>query len=230
MLILISALNLAVVLMNRKGAEMNGDTNNNGNKIIVDTLSGIKSIKIYKKISKYDPTRAMISEAEKGKAYVEGQGIVEIQRQEEIVLTCGHPKSACIGHLCSSGHIICVHCIEKHVLACIYPGCFKRLCIVPGCNDFAIAIKNAYACREHRLRMLALIAARVIFTGTHRTDEWFALLAANKGYNLQIHERADNGNNNSQERNGAHGFIPESRQARQGENGNMPRFALRARQ
>lgn len=199
---------------------MNGD--NKADKIIIDGLSGIKRIKIYKKISRYDPARAMLSEIERAKAYVEGQGIVEMQGEEKTVFSCGCPDDFGIGYVCSSGHIICLRCAQKYVLICIYPGCFRRLCVVPGCIDFAIDIKNVYICREHHLRMLALLAARTIFTGVHRTDEWFALLAANKGYNMQIHERADNGNNRSQEHNGAYGAIQKSRQARRQDNGNMP--------
>ncbi|MDP1854211.1 MAG: hypothetical protein Q8L26_08445 [Candidatus Omnitrophota bacterium] len=163
------------------------------NKIIIDGPSGIKTVRIHKSISKFDPGKGIISEVEKGKIYVPEQGIIMVHNEKEIVLPCGHSASLGIGHVCNSGHLICLQCAQRYILVCIYPGCFRKLCTVPGCRDCARAVNSAYACRSHHLPMLLLISARTVFTGRDRTDTWLMTLANNKGYNLQIHERVSNG-------------------------------------
>ena len=181
------------------------------NKIIIDGLSGIKTVRTCKSISKFDPGKGIISESEKGKAYVEGQGIMEVQRKKKIILSCGCPDDCGIGHVCNSGHVICLQCIQRYVLACIYPGCFRKLCTVPGCRDYARQVNSAYTCRSHHLPMLLLISARTVFTGRERTATWLITLANNKGYNLQPPERRDNGRNVSQDSFRAFRFPEEER-------------------
>lgn len=190
---------------------MNGD--NKEDKIIIDGLSGIKTVRICNSISKFDPGKGIISEDEKGKIYVPERGIVEVHNKKKILLPCGHPSDSGIGHACNSGHVICLQCAQRYVLVCIYPGCFRKLCTVPGCSDYARAVNSTYACRSHHLLMLLLISARTVFTGRERTDAWLITLANNKGYNLQTPERRDNGRNVSPEFHGAFRFPEEERYA-----------------
>lgn len=209
---------------------MNGNLNEGKEeKIVIDSLSGIKTVRICKSISKFDPGKGIISEVEKGKIYVPERGIVEVHNEKEITLPCGHSSSFGIGHACNSGHVICLQCIQRYVLACIYPGCFRKLCTVPGCSDYAIAVNSAYTDRSHHLPMLLLISARTVFTGRERTDTWFITLANNKGYNLQTPERRENerineGNrrNVSPESFRAFRFPEEERHAQQEKRGNLP--------
>jgi hypothetical protein len=147
---------------------------------IYQDLSGIKRFKKQKIISRFNAEDGVLSETEGGRFYVPGEGIVEGARETEILLDCGHSSIFGVGHVAECGHTVCRLCIQKYVLVCAHPGCFRNLCIVKGCRNSARVMRGVYSrmmigvyfCKKHQLGMFVKVLGRVLFTGRRRTREW----------------------------------------------------------
>lgn len=127
---------------------MNG--NDNFDEAFLHGLSGIKRARTRKKILRFSKENGLLSDVEGSRVYVPGQGIVEVTGETEVILDCGHPAGLGIGHVADCGHLVCKQCVQKHILECADPGCFRKLCTVKGCRNSARMMIGVYFCRKHQ--------------------------------------------------------------------------------
>lgn len=117
--------------------------------VLRDSLAGIKTKRIRKRISKFNPEDGLLFDVEEGKAYVEGRGIIHVSEVQEKILDCNHSGGFGLGHIAECGHTVCMLCVERFVLECAEPGCFKKLCTVPKCRCCAREVEGVFYCKEH---------------------------------------------------------------------------------
>lgn len=123
----------------------------NEDDVLRDALAGIKTKRTRRRISKFDSNDGLLFDINEGKAYVEGQGIVHVQDVREIILECGHSARIGLGHIAECGHTVCALCIERFVLECAKPGCFRKLCTVRKCRCSARSVENLFYCKRHSI-------------------------------------------------------------------------------
>jgi len=122
---------------------------NENEDVLRDAFAGIKTKRIRKRISKFNPEDGLLFDVEEGKAYVEGKGIIHVSELQEKILDCGHSAANGIGHIDDRDHAVCMLCVERFVLECAHPGCFKKLCTVPKCRCRAREVEGVFYCKEH---------------------------------------------------------------------------------
>ncbi len=117
--------------------------------VLRDAVSGIKTKRVRKRISKFNPEDGLLFDLEEGKVYVEGKGIIHVRELQEKILDCRHSAANGIGHIADCGHAVCVLCVERFVLECAEPDCFKKLCTVSKCRCRAREVEGVFYCRWH---------------------------------------------------------------------------------
>lgn len=122
---------------------------NENEDVLRDALAGIKTKRTRRRISKFNPEDGLLFEADEGKVYVPGKGIVHIHEVKEKIFDCGHSARIGLGHIAECGHTVCALCIERFVLECAEMSCFKKLCTVPGCYCRAREVDAAFFCKKH---------------------------------------------------------------------------------
>lgn len=125
---------------------------NQNEDILRDALSGIKTKRTRRRITKFDPKDGLLLDIEEGKVYSPGKGIIHIHEVKEKILDCNHSATFGLGHIASCGHTVCALCVERLILECAYHGCFKKLCTVEECDFCAREVEAVYYCREHYLK------------------------------------------------------------------------------
>lgn len=122
---------------------------NENDDALKDALAGIKTKRTRRRISRFNPEDGLLFEADEGKVYVPGRGIVHVHEVKEKILDCGHSARVGLGHIAECGHTVCALCIERFVLECAEMSCFKKLCTVPRCYRCAREVEGAFFCRKH---------------------------------------------------------------------------------
>ena len=126
-----------------------------------DALGGIKTKRVRKIISRYNPSDGIASEIDEGKTYVPGRGIVHVQDVHKKILDCGHPLSLGLGHVAACGHTVCKACADKYGLECAEENCHWKLCTIEGCGCHARFKDGRYYCVEHVLHPLLLLLLNI---------------------------------------------------------------------
>ena len=114
-----------------------------------DAFAGIKTKRTRRRIARFNPEDGLLLDIEEGKVYVPGKGIVQVHEVKEKILDCNHSSRFGLGHIADCGHTVCTLCVERYVLECAKPGCFRKLCIVPKCKCCAREVENVFYCRKH---------------------------------------------------------------------------------
>lgn len=122
---------------------------NENDETLRDALAGIKTKRTRRRITKFNPEDGLLLDIEEGKVYVPGKGIVQIHEVKEKILDCNHSSRFGLGHIADCGHTVCSLCVERYVLECAKPGCFKKLCTVPKCKCCAREVDNVFFCKRH---------------------------------------------------------------------------------
>ncbi len=117
--------------------------------VLKDALSGIKTKRTRRRISRFNPEDGLLLDVEEGKVYVPGKGILHIREVKEKILDCGHSAGFGLGHIAECRHTVCVLCVERFVLECAEFSCFKKLCTVPRCYRCAREVEGVFFCRKH---------------------------------------------------------------------------------
>jgi len=140
-------------------------------KIFIEAITGIKCVKRQKRIKKFNLEDGVFSDFEAGKVYVPGRGIVESEKETTVFFDCSHPANFGIGHIADCGHVICKLCVQRYVLVCAHPGCFKKLCTVKGCSNRARMMSGVYFCKKHQFSELMGVLGSLFLFGRRRTQE-----------------------------------------------------------
>jgi len=117
--------------------------------VLRDALAGIKTKRTRRRITRFNPSDGLLLDIEEGKVYVPGKGIVQVHEVKEKILDCGHSAGMGLGHIADCGHAVCALCVERYVLECAKPGCFRKLCTVKRCVCCAREVDNVFYCRKH---------------------------------------------------------------------------------
>lgn len=144
---------------------------NNFDEVFKDAIIGIKKKKRRVRLSRFNAQDGIVSDTDEIKNYIPGQGIVHIQEVQAKILDCGHSAGLGLGHVADCGHTACAMCVEKFILECQDPGCFKRLCTVQGCLCCALYVDGVYSCKEHHFGALVGSFFSFIFLGGRGFDE-----------------------------------------------------------
>lgn len=136
-----------------------------------DEMSGIKKRKRIVRLSRFNLRDGIVSDTDEIKDYVPGKGIVHIQDIHAKILDCGHSAGLGLGHVADCGHTVCTLCVEKFILECQNPDCFRRLCTVERCPSCARFVDGVYSCRGHYFWAIIGSFFSSLFLGRRRFDE-----------------------------------------------------------
>ncbi len=159
--------------------------------VVRDSVSGIKKKRTQRRVSKFNIEDGLLYDIEESKVYVPGEGIGHIRRINEKLLSCGHSAGIGIGHIAECGHAPCALCVERSVLECAEPDCFRKLCTVPKCICSVHYVDGVFYCKEHAIKKKILSFFSFLFLGRTSNENRISEIR-NEYYSRRLQLRVKN--------------------------------------